>query len=58
MYSLSVPSAQWYAVQQYLSHNYWCYREHYTFHRTDSGVELVCLKSDLYELVRARFNLA
>lgn len=57
MYALSIPRAQWSQVQMYLAHNYWCYREHYTFSHADSTVELVCLKSDLCELIQKRFGL-
>jgi hypothetical protein len=57
MYLINVPLAQWYEVQQYLAHNYWCHKQHYTFERKDNSFELVCLKPDLYELVCKRFNL-
>jgi len=57
MYSISIPRAQWFTVQQYLAHNYWCHGEHYTFHHLDNSVELMCLKPDLYELIQQRFKL-
>lgn len=57
MYSITIPRAQWFTIQQYLAHNYYCHGQHYTFVHADYTVELTCLKSDLHDLIRARFSL-
>lgn len=58
MYAITVPLSKWHEVRLYLEHNYYTVNRDYTFIHHSASIELTVHNSDLYERVKARFDIS